>query len=290
MAYSTLDTITDEVIRRWSSAHDPRFRELITKLIPHVHAFAREVGLTHEEWLAGLNFLARVGQWSSEARAESILLSDVLGLSMLTVMLNGKLPDGATPHTVLGPFYVEGSPELEAGADMAAGHHAEPCFISGRVLDVDGRPIAGAVLDLWQADDEGLYEVQLEAKEGPYLRGVYRTGVDGRYLARTIAPLGYSIPMDGPVGDLVRKADVSHYRPAHIHFLVSAPGHQPVITHLFKRGTDYLENDAVFAVKEELIVDFVRHNPGTAPNGEAIDRPFWTVEYDFVLAREGQDA
>jgi hydroxyquinol 1,2-dioxygenase len=286
LAYSTLETITEEAVSRWSSAHDPRFRELITRLIPHVHAYAREVGLTHEEWLAGLNFLARVGQWSSEARAENILLSDVLGLSMLTVMLNDRLPKGATPHTVLGPFYVEGSPEFEAGADMAAGHRAEPCFISGRVLDTDGAPIAGAVLDLWQADDAGLYEVQLEAKDGPYLRGVYRTGADGRYLVRTIAPLGYSIPMDGPVGDLVRMTEVSHFRPAHIHFLVSAPGYQPVITHLFKRGAEYLENDAVFAVKEELVTDFTRHEPGTAPNGEAVERPFWTVEYDFILARD----
>jgi hydroxyquinol 1,2-dioxygenase len=286
LAYSTIDNITEEAVRRWSSAHDPRLRELLTKLIPHVHAYAKEVNLTHEEWLAGLNYLARVGQWSSEARAENILLSDVTGLSMLTVMLNDKLPPEATPHTVLGPFHVDGSPELEAGGDMAEGHRAEPCFLSGRVLDLEGRPIAGAVLDLWQADDEGLYEVQLEARDGPYLRGVYRTDADGRYLARTIAPLGYSIPMDGPVGDLVRCTDVSHFRPAHIHFLVSAPGYQSVITHLFKRGADYLDNDAVFAVKEELIVDFTRHEPGVAPDGTRIDRPFWTVEHDFVLAPE----
>ncbi len=290
MAYSTIDTITEEAVRRWSTAHDPRFRELITRLIPHLHDYAREVGLTHEEWLAGLDFLARIGQWSSPARGENILLSDVLGLSMLTVMLNDKLPEGATPHTVLGPFYAEASPEYDAGGNMAEGHDAEPCFIAGRVLDLDGRPIAGAMLDLWQADDRGLYEVQLEAPDGPYLRGVFRTDSDGRYLARTIAPLGYSIPMDGPVGDLVRMAEVSHFRPAHIHFLVSAPGFQRVITHLFKRGTDYLEDDAVYAVKQELVVDFTRHEPGVAPTGEAIDRPFWTVEHDFVLAPEASEA
>jgi len=284
VAYSTIDTITDEVVRRWSSAHDPRFRELITRAIPHLHAYAREVGLSHEEWLAGLNYLARIGQWSSEARGENILLSDMLGLSMLIVMLNDRLPEGATPHTVLGPFYADSSPEYEAGGDMAAGHQADPCFVTGTVRDLDGTPIVGALLDVWQADDKGLYEVQLDARAGPYLRGIYRADADGRYLARTIAPLGYSIPMDGPVGDLVRMSEVSHYRPAHIHFLVSARGYQTVVTHLFKRGTDYLEDDAVYAVKEELITDFTRHEPGPAPTGEVLDRPFWTVEYDFVLA------
>lgn len=287
MAYSTPETITGEAIRRWDTAHDPRLRELITKLIPHIHDYAREVGLTHDEWIAGLTYLARVGQWSSDARAENILLSDVFGLSMLTVMINDKLPEGATPHTVLGPFYVEGSPTLAPGENMAEGHLAEPCFISGTVRDLEGAPIANAVLDLWQADDKGLYEVQLEAKDGPYLRGVYRTGPDGRYLIRTIAPLGYSIPMDGPVGELVSKTDISHFRPAHIHFLLSAPGYQAVITHLFKRGADYLENDAVFAVKEELIADFVRQEAGMAPTGERVEQPFWTLEYDFVLAPEG---
>ena len=286
MAYSTLETITDEAVKRWGTAHDTRLGELITKLIPHVHEYAREVGLTHEEWLAGLNYLARVGQWSSENRAENILLSDVMGLSMLVVMLNGKLPKGATPHTVLGPFYQEGSPRLEAGRNMAEGHSAEPCFIAGTVRSLDGGPIADAILDVWQADDEGLYEVQLEAKDGPYLRGVYRTGPDGRYLVRTIAPLGYSIPMDGPVGELIGMSDISHFRPAHIHFLISAPGHQTVITHLFKRGADYLDNDAVFAVKEELIADFARHEAGMAPTGERVEMPFWTLEYDFVLAPE----
>ena len=286
MAYSSLENITGEAVRRWGTAHDPRLRELITRLIPHIHDYAREVGLTHEEWLGGLTYLARVGQWSSDARAENILLSDVFGLSMLTVMLNDKLPAGATPHTVLGPFYVEGSPELDAGGNMAEGHGAEPCFISGTVRDLEGAPIADAILDLWQADDKGIYEVQLEAKDGPYLRGVYRTGPDGRYLIRTIAPLGYSIPMDGPVGELVGKTNLSHFRPAHIHFLLSAPGYQSVITHLFKRGTDYLDNDAVFAVKEELIADFVRHEPGMAPTGERVERPFWTLEYDFTLAPE----
>lgn len=290
MPYSSLETITDQAVARWNTTHDPRLRELITKAIPHIHDYAREVKLTHAEWLAGLSFLAKVGQWTTDARGENILLSDVLGLSMLTVMINDKLPKGATPHTVLGPFYVDDSPELETGASMAEGVRGEPCFISGYVRNLKGEPIANATLDMWQADDEGTYEVQLAETSGPYLRGIYHSGPDGRYLVKTIAPLGYAVPMDGPVGDLLRKTDISYFRPAHIHFIMSAPGYQKIITHLFKRGTEYLENDVVFGVKQELICDFVRHEPGVAPTGETVDTPFWTIDYDFVLAPEGVTA
>lgn len=290
MPYSNIETITDQAVARWKTVHDPRLRELITKLIPHVHAYAKEVKLTHAEWLAGLNFLAKVGQWTTDARGENILLSDVMGLSMLTVMINDHLPKGATPHTVLGPFYVDDSPEMASGGDMAEGVAGDPCFISGQVRNLKGEPIAGATLDMWQADEHGVYEVQLEEKSGPYLRGVYHSGPDGRYLVKTIAPKGYTIPMDGPVGDLIRLTDISHFRPAHIHFILSAPGYQKIITHLFKRGTEYLENDVVYGVKQELITDFVRHGPGIAPSGEKVDTPFWTIEYDFVLAPEGATA
>ena len=290
MPYSSLETITQQAVARWNTTHDPRLRELITKLIPHVHAYAREVGLTHQEWINGLNFLARVGQWTTDARGENILLSDVMGLSMLTVMLNDKLPTSATPNTVLGPFYVDDSPQLEAGGNMAEGVEGEPCFISGQVRNLKGEPLANVTLDMWQADDEGVYEVQLSEKSGPYLRGVYHSGPDGRYLVKTIAPLGYAIPMDGPVGDLIKGTDISYFRPAHIHFIMTAPGYQKIITHLFKRGTEYLEEDAVFGVKQELIADFHRHEPGIAPGGEKVDTPFWTIEYDFVLAPEGATA
>jgi hydroxyquinol 1,2-dioxygenase len=287
MPYSSLETITDQAVARWATTHDPRLRELITKLIPHVHAYAKEVGLTHAEWINGLNFLARVGQWTTDARGENILLSDVMGLSMLTVMHNDKLPTGATPHTVLGPFSVDDSPQLEAGGDMAEGIAGEPCFISGQVRNLKGEPVSGAVLDMWQADEAGIYEVQLEEKSGPYLRGIYRSGADGRYLVKTIAPLGYAIPMDGPVGELIKQTDISYFRPAHIHFILSSPGYQKIITHLFKRGTEFLENDVVYGVKQELIADFKKNPPGVAPTGEKVDTPFWTIEYDFVLAPEG---
>ncbi len=290
MPYSSIDTITDQAVARWNTAHDPRLAELLTNAVRHLHAYAKEVKLTQAEWMAGLQFLAKVGQWTTDARGENILLSDVLGLSMLTVMLNDQLPDGATPHTVLGPFYVDDSPELDHGGNMAEGVAGEPCFITGQVRNLQGEPIAGAMLDMWQADDQGIYEVQLEAKSGPYLRGVYHSGPDGRFLVKTIAPLGYAIPMDGPVGELILKTDISYFRPAHIHFIMSAPGYQKIITHLFKRGTEYLENDVVYGVKQELIADFTRHEPGVAPGGERVDTPFWTIEYDFVLAPEGAGA
>ncbi len=284
MPYSTIESITDQAVARWSTTHDPRLRQLLTSLVRHVHAFAKENKLTHEEWINGLNFLAKVGQWTTDARGENILLSDVFGLSMLTVMLNDHLPEAATPHTVLGPFYVDDSPEMAAGGDMAEGVEGLPCFISGQVRDLKGNPIAGAKLDMWQADEEGVYEVQLEEKSGPYLRGIYHSGADGRYLVRTIAPKGYTIPMDGPVGDLIRMTDISHFRPAHVHFILSAPGYETIITHLFKRGGEYLESDVVFGVKQELITDFKQHPPGTAPTGETVDTDFWTIDYDFVLA------
>ena len=290
MPYSSLETITDQAIARWNTAHDPRLAELMTAAVKHLHAFAKEVNLTHEEWLGGLDFLARVGQWTTDARGENILLSDVLGVSMLTVMLNDKLPKGATPHTVLGPFHVDDSPELPEGGNMAEGVAGEPCYITGLVRNLKGEPIAGAELDMWQADEAGIYEVQLTDQAGPYLRGIYHSGPDGRYAVKTIAPLGYAIPMDGPVGELVYKTDISYFRPAHIHFILTAPGYQKIITHLFKRGTEYIDKDVVFGVKEDLVTDFVRHEPGITPTGERSDVPFWTIQYDFALAPEGVTA
>jgi len=291
MPYSSLETITDQAAERWRTlSKDPRTAEVMSAAVRHLHAFAREVKLTHEEWLAGLMFLTRVGQISDEARSEFILLSDVLGLSMLTVMMNDSLPKEATPHTVLGPFYVDDSPELGHGDNMAEGVEGDPCFITGVVRDLNGAAVAGAKLDMWQADEEGIYEVQLDQKDGPYLRGIYHSGPDGKFVVKTIAPKGYAIPMDGPVGDLIRRTDISYFRPAHVHFILSAPGYQTIITHLFKRGGEYIDSDVVFGVKEPLITDFAKHGPGVAPTGERVDGPFWTIDYDFVLAPEGVTA
>lgn len=248
----------------------------------HLHAFARDVRLTEDEWMAGLQWLTRTGQMSDEKRQEFILASDVLGLSMLVVQLNHRFDERATPATVLGPFYIEGSPELEHGGDMSDGVEGEPLFVHGTVRDLDGRPVAGAVLDVWQADADGAYEAQLEVDEAR-LRGTFRSREDGTYCVRTIAPKGYTIPMDGPVGDLISRTEISEYRPAHVHFLLKAPGFEPLITHLFEHGAPHLDTDVVFGTKQPLVVRFERHEGGVTPAGVELDRPWLEAAYDFVL-------
>ncbi len=167
---------------------------------------------------------------------------------------------------------------------MAEGVPGEPCFVTGQVRDLKGQPIAGVTLDVRQADTEGDYEAQIPGQEEPRLRALYTTGADGRYCVRTVNPKGYSIPMDGPVGALIGKTEISHFRPAHIHFLLSGPGYDDLVSCIYRRGADYIDSDVVFGCKRELVTDFTRHAGGTAPTGERIDGPFWTVEFDFVLA------
>ncbi|WP_168074847.1 dioxygenase [Caulobacter sp. SSI4214] len=284
MSFATEENITDIATARWATCHDPRLRELMTTLVKHAHAFIREVEPTHEEWLAATEYLAAVGQISDEKRKEFILLSDVLGISMLVVMQNGRKPSGATPDTVLGPFHIEESPILEQGADMAGELPGEPVYLSGTVRDHDGNPVAGAELDIWQADQEGAYEAQIPDC-GPRLRALQYTDSEGRYGFWTIAPKGYAIPMDGPVGALISQTDISYFRPAHIHFLLTAPGFQPVVTHLFREGAEYIDNDVVFGAKRELVVPFRAQPAGTVISGQKIERDFLTVDYDFVLVR-----
>ena len=278
----TEENITALAEQRWGTARDPRTAQVLTSLVRHVHAFAREVRLTEDEWMAGISWLTRTGQMSDEKRQEFILASDVLGLSMLVVQMNHRFDPRATPATVLGPFFIEGSPELDHGGDMSEGVEGEPLFVHGTVRDLDGDTVAGAVLDVWQADAEGAYEAQLEVDEAR-LRGTYHTRNDGTYCVRTIAPKGYTIPMDGPVGDLISRTEISEYRPAHVHFFVKAAGFAPLITHLFEHGTPYLDTDVVFGTKQELVVPFQRHDGGTTPAGGELDRPWMEARYDFVL-------
>ncbi|MDD7964005.1 dioxygenase family protein [Actinomycetospora lemnae] len=278
----TEDTITDLAAARWSTAHDPRTAELMSALVRHLHAFARETQLSEGEWMAAMRWLTEVGQISDEKREEFILASDVLGLSMLVVQQNHRFREGATPATVLGPFFIEGSPELGYGGDMSDGVSGTPLFVHGTVRSLDGTPVPGAVLDVWQADAEGAYESQLEVDEAR-LRAKYTAREDGTYCVRTIAPLGYAIPMDGPVGHLIAQTDISHFRPAHVHFLLNAPGHEPLITHLFQEGAPYLDSDVVFGVKRELVVTFTDREPGPTPDGGHSDVPWCEAAYDFVL-------
>jgi hydroxyquinol 1,2-dioxygenase len=283
----TEENITDLAVERWATARDPRLAELMTALVRHLHDFAREVRLTEPEWMAAIQWLNRAGQISNEKREEFILTSDVVGLSMLVVQMNHRLDPGATPATVLGPFHIEGSPELEYGADMSQGLPGTPLVLHGTVKDLDGNPVPGAVLDLWQADNEGLYESQHADVDEARLRGKYTTRDDGSYCVRTVAPLGYTIPMDGPVGELISQTEISHFRPAHVHFLINVPGFEPLITHLFEEGADYLDSDVVFGVKEELVVRYEKREPGQTPDGGTIDEPWFEARYDFVLQPQG---
>jgi hydroxyquinol 1,2-dioxygenase len=274
--------ITDLAAQRWATARDPRMAEIMTALVRHLHDFAREVRLTEAEWMAAMRWLTAAGQISDDKREEFILASDVLGLSMLVVQMNRRLDPAATPATVLGPFFIEGSPELEYGGDMSDGLPGTPLYITGSVRDLDGKPVAGAVLDVWQADTDGAYEAQLDVDEAR-LRAKYTARSDGRYCIRTIAPLGYTIPMDGPVGDLIRQTEISHCRPAHVHFLLAVPGYEPLITHLFQEGAPYLDSDVVFGTKQELVVAFEQRDPGPTPDGGESAEPWLEARYDFVL-------
>jgi len=283
MQLVTEDNITALAAERWSTARDPRTAELLTALVRHLHDFAREVRLTEAEWMAAIDWLTRTGQISDAKREEFILASDVLGLSMLVVQMNHRLDPAATPATVLGPFHIEGSPEFGYGEDMSQGLPGTPLLVHGTVRDLAGNPVPGAVLDIWQADAEGAYESQVADVDEARLRAKYTTREDGGYCLRTIAPLGYSIPMDGPVGELIARTAISHFRPAHVHFLINVPGYEPLITHLFQEGADYLDSDVVFGTKQELVVAFEARDPGPDPDGGSFDRPWLEARYDFVL-------
>jgi hydroxyquinol 1,2-dioxygenase len=275
--------LTEAVLAKLQGAADPRFKQIMTSLIKHLHAFVREVELTEEEWFTGIQFLTTTGQKCDDKRQEYILLSDTLGVSMLVDAINHRKPSGATESTVLGPFYVAGAPEKPLGANIAEGVEGEPTYFSGRVRAPDGRPIAGATLDLWSTDGEGLYDVQRTGNEGMRARAKIKTDGDGRYRFWTIKPVSYPIPSDGPVGKMLLKMGRHPYRPAHTHMIVSAPGYETVTTHVFVESDPYLESDAVFGVKNSLVAEFARHDPGVAPDGRRMDRPYYTVGYDFGL-------
>jgi len=280
----TEQELTDLVLRKIGAAPDPRFREIMQSLVRHLHGFVREVGLTQDEWRRAIDFLTATGQKCDAKRQEFILLSDTLGVSMLVDAVNHRTQRGATQTTVLGPFHVDGAPDLPLGADIAAGEAGVPTFVSGRVTDTSGAALAGAELDVWQTDAEGFYDVQQPQKGEMRLRGKFKTDAEGRYRFRTVKPVSYPVPTDGPVGGMLNGLGRHPYRPAHIHVVVSAEGHAPVATHVFVAGDPYIDSDAVFGVKPSLIVDFAEQKPGRAPDGSMMDRPFCAISFDFVLA------
>ncbi len=289
MAFVTEENLTDLAVQRWATARSPRLAELMTALVRHLHTFAREVRLTEDEWAVAVEWLAATGRISDDRRQEFILASDVLGLSTLVVQLNNRFSPRATPATVLGPFHRDGSPEVPYGFDMSDSIEGVPLFLTGRVLALDGTPLPDVTLDVWQADADGAYEAQLPDVDEARLRAKYRTRADGTFCVRTIAPRGYAIPLDGPVGDLVRETGISCFRPAHVHFLIDHPGYQRLVTHLFRRGAEYLDSDVVFGTKDPLIVDFTESPPGDSPDGRTIERPYLRAGHDFVLQPAADD-
>ncbi len=283
MSNNTEEQITQNVIASMANATNPRLKTIMTSLISHLHTFIREVDLTQEEWMAGIQFLTRTGQMCDDRRQEFILLSDTLGASMLVDAVNHRMLDGATESTVFGPFYREGAAELPLGASISQDGRGEPTIVSGSVRSTDGTPIPNALLDVWETNENGLYEQQDPEQPDMNLRGKFRTDSEGRYHFVAIKPVSYPIPDDGPVGHMLRALGRHPYRPAHIHLLISAEGFVPVTTHLFVKGDPYLDSDAVFGTKDSLVVEFVRHDSAEDAARYGVTAPFYTAEYDFVL-------
>ncbi len=265
--------ITQSVVDRFADTPDPRLKQIMTSLVRHLHAFAREVRLTEEEWFKGIDFLTRVGHKTDDKRQEFILLSDTLGLSMLTVALNQDKPAGCTEATVFGPFYVDGAPRYELGQDIANGATGAPCDVRGHIRGLHGEPIAGAEIHVWQADADGQYDVQRENLPSHQGRGVLHSGPKGEYYFRTVLAEAYPIPDDGPVGEMLKATGRHPWRPAHLHFMISAPGYERLITHVFRQGDPYLTSDAVFGVRESLTADWILQADGD-----------YVLEFDFVLS------
>jgi catechol 1,2-dioxygenase len=264
----------------------PRMREVMTVLVNHLHAAIVEAAITEDEWMQGIRFLTEVGHTCTDWRQEFILLSDVLGVSMLVDAVTHDRTEGATENTVLGPFYVENVPRYENGFNICLDGKGEPLVVEGRVVDEHDQPVAGAELDIWQANELGFYDVQQRGVQPDHnLRGIFTTDHDGRYWFRSVKPRFYPIPDDGPVGRLLSLLGRHPYRPAHIHFIVRAPGFDTVTTHIFAPDCPYLPSDPVFGVKRSLITDFQRIDDDARAAEFGIANPFWHVTSDFVLVR-----
>ena len=265
-------TITQAVLDRFANTPDPRLKQIIFSLVQHLHDFARETRLTEEEWFEGIKFLTRAGHMTDDKRQEFILLSDTLGLSMLTVAMNNAKPAGCTEATVVGPFHVENAPHYKLGDDVGNGAIGTPCFVKGTIKGLGGEPVSGAHIEVWQSDEEGMYDVQKKDLSQAQGRGVLKADENGQYYFKSILAVAYPIPHDGPVGDMLSATKNHPWRPAHLHFMIKAPGYESLTTHVFRRDDQYLDSDAVFGVRQSLITDWVKQ-----PNGE------YLLEFNFVL-------
>jgi hydroxyquinol 1,2-dioxygenase len=278
------EALVREVVASFDGTPSPRLRQLMQALTRHVHAFVRETRLTTEEWDAAIRFLTRCGHITDDRRQEFILLSDVLGVSMQTIAVNNEAYGDATEATVFGPFFVEGSPEIPIGGDMANEAVGEPCWVEGVVTGTDGKPVTGARIEVWEADVVGFYDVQYSDNRTAARAHLFSDD-QGRYAFWGITPVPYPIPHDGPVGDLLAATGRSPMRAAHLHIMVSADGLHTLVTHVFVPGEEYLDRDAVFGVKQSLVKDFPKQDAGTpTPDGRQIDGPWSRARFDIVLA------
>jgi hydroxyquinol 1,2-dioxygenase len=281
------EELIERVVRSFDGCGNPRLKELMVGLTRHVHAFIRETRLTEAEWGAAIEFLTNAGHITNDKRQEFILLSDVFGASMQTIAVNNEAYANATEATVWGPFFVEGSPEIPLGGDMSFGAAGQPCWVEGTVTDTDGKPLAGALVEVWEADEDGLYDVQY-TDDRTSARAHFRTDENGAYRFWGITPTPYPIPHDGPVGKMLEAVGRSPYRASHLHFLVRVPGYRELVTHIFVAGDELLDKDSVFGVKDSLVKEFAEQPVGTpTPDGRAVEGAWARTRFDIVLAPAG---
>jgi len=285
--FFTEENSAEVVIGRNSGAKNERLKQVMAVITRKLHEAVKEIQPSQDEWMTAIQFLTETGHKCDDWRQEFILLSDILGVSMLVDAIANRKPSGASEGTVLGPFYIADAPQLPMGANICLDRKGEEMVISGRVLDTEGEPIDGAILDVWQANDEGFYDVQQKGVQPDFnLRGVFRTGADGRYWFRGAKPRYYPIPDDGPVGQLLLALGRHPFRPAHLHFMLRADGFETLVTHIFDPGDRHIDSDAVFGVKQALLADFRKIDDPQRAKALEFSSPYWEVEYDFVLARK----
>jgi hydroxyquinol 1,2-dioxygenase len=279
----TENNITDAVLSRMQACKSPRDKEVMSLLVSHLHAFIKEARITEAEWMQGIEFLTATGQMCNDKRQEFVLLSDTLGVSMLTTCLNNTRSPGVTESTVFGPFHVLGAPLVQDGANIAGDAPGVTLAVRASVKSLSGEPVVGALVDIWQADDDGFYDVQYEGRDTLQARARMRTNEQGCLNFRTILPAPYPVPTDGPVGKMLLALGCHPWRPAHVHFMIQAEGYETLITHVFRDGDEYLDSDAVFGVRSSLIGDFKHHATGSLYNGQSTGNEFFTLDFDFVL-------
>ena len=278
----TNENITDEVQRAFRNSSDARMQQVMCCLVQHLHDFAREVQLSHEEWLAAINCLVKAGRMSDSRRNEFMLMSDIFGISSLVDLMNQ--PAGTTESSVLGPFHEQGAGEMSIGGDLIGDNEGEPVVFRGRVLAQEGQPIEGALLDIWQTAANGLYDSQDPNQPDGNFRCRMRTDAAGAFAFTTVRPRAYTVPHDGPVGDLLLAIHKRPWRPGHIHFIVSAEGYRPVVTELYADDDPHLNEDAVFGVRDSLVIHYERCESPDQAASHNVSAPFYTAEYDFRLA------